>query len=42
MQTIAGNRSCEGPNEHKDQTSEFALLKAEINLLKELMQRKVG
>ena len=42
MQTIAGNRSCVGPNEHKDQTSELALLKTEMNLLKELMQRQVG
>ena len=42
MQTIAGNRSCVGQNEHKDQTSEVALLKTEMNLFKELMQRQVG
>ena len=42
MQTIAGNRSCVGPNENKDQTSELALLKTEMNLLNELMQKQVG
>ena len=40
MQTIAGNRSC--VDENKDQTSELALLKTEMNLLNELMQKQVG
>ena len=42
MQTIAGNRSCAGPNEYKDQTSEIVALKTEMSLHKELILRLVG